>query len=1271
MKYMEIKERKKSRAHPWRRCLSFLLCLCMLFPMMLELGNPLFAIALAGAAEQTGDIVWGNIAADITVETENGVRLWDVSGTTRRYLEIPITINVSGETDMEITLPKSLSDNIRDGESKPECNCAGIAGAGWSVNDSTDGKSVIMKYSAPIEGGQHGSVMVTYTFDCWNVISEKEFSIPYTVKKGGENTNAELKGKIKTGHSVAFDNYFFGWGDSAYSLSGLGGADKYYAFVPKWSFVYKKYFGLEQENFDGETYVYDVAPILVKPTGQQPYNISGTITLDQGGEVIGGVYMMDSVKGSDSLYSPLTCAKESEGVYSFSLENNKLKITRENGKKTNAVVSGNLTDSTDNKNYTLYFLVRYPKNSLNKINKSGRTENFIELKANLSLTHTGVDSKEQRTATNTVTLYQGDLNVQTQIYWASYVNDNVSNGAGLTSLKNGLPATLNFAADFFCLNEARSDYSSANPKSYKLQAIIDLSYLNEEDKKYTQLPPDDYRISSFNLSLVDAPGSWSQDWNQYENGGGFRGTPNVGWVKETWGSDELAEHCGNIVVYGSTDLNDDDWVKIKEISASDVWAINQDRDFVNPDSWLTGEGTNYCRLKVEYDSKWTTALRVGYQLEIKPNILQKYSLENKDTAALTCWFNYMGFDNNQTDTANMRFTRYPVSDGDGWEPTTAGSIELARQYDYSLSDITGCNNTAPDNATVWSDKYSMRNFARAMLGTNHNVAGMIVTQALYDGSGTLVGDPESIEPNVKDSFCLQKYVTNVSEIVYNLSGALTNGASDLETLKTTRSNAPVGSPYKALKMRYYVLLPPGMKLNTDPDYGEVDENGAPKYHFWTTDTDRYLSANSAFYNNNSSKVVKKGDTAVPVSFGNVPGWKNISANGTLSHMYWPAAGSVEVDQSRSEGQLVVFERILGDWADYEQYNMWGSSTFFWGRGLSFSAVPEGGTGSLAAGDYTTHVWCQYLDENDSPISLNDFDKGTVNLHQSMIAGAAQDDSGDTLLYIPIEFTNNSASGASSAKISLNSEYKDMFQLPTVEFGKDYRYKLEYRVENRTTENVVLWTNIEQKDGGDPKWNGTVTGVDLTELKLSGGERVEVYVRTDWFDAGTYTSGASPGGVGWLSGPEYGWTKVDSNQLEQYDWSKVKAIAFSFVNKTFESGQTDKDSAAVYINMKAPDENELEQRYGKVTYSAVSHLIFSDSQQTQGGGTASACTSANRVYVRKTVVRKAPITLPLSGGPGTTERTLPSLLLCLTGGALVLLSIYHRRRRQTRRLYKTG
>lgn len=1159
-------------------------------------------------AQGTGKAVsWGATVPPVPAIDDNEVRIWQVSGTEYRNLRIPVQVNVSGSNEtLTIVLPYVLNGVGRTAEYDPKLDVQGLQNKGWDpvVKENT----VTITYQTT---AVHGTLDAYYSFDCWNVESDREFEITATVN--GKKT--VLKGKLATGHDVELLDYAANpTSESPYAFDGFGKADKGSAFIPAWNQVYQEYFDVDSFE-DG--YVYDIAPFEVQPKGQQPYDISGTITPDQEGEVLGGVYMMDSARDPSALCVEFDVTSLDTGGYSFAIGNDEL-----NGK-----VVSDLTDETDHKTYTLYFLVRYPK--------EGLSDN-IELKADLSLTHKGVDAPEEsKSATKTVVVYSGPKDVTKRIYWASYVSSTAESKSGLTLLKNGNTATIEYSADFFCLNEE----SPSSGGTRRLEAIIDLSYLTGDDDNYKPdggfkpLESGDYRFSSFKLSLVDAEGNWS--WNS-DN------LPNVGWTHDKFGTASNQAANETIEVYGSESLTGDDWTPVATVPAAEVWAIDQDRAFKMTDRAIEGE---YLRLKVVYNSKYTTALRVGYQLELKPDLLKNHGLEDPSVLKLTSWLNYLGYEYTEGSTGDytrdpkMNFTRYPASDGVNinWkDPDTFGTIVDVRTHEDSYPYP---QYKAHD---PWSNDYSMRNFAKATVSGNGDVAGMLVTQALYDSKGEILGSqdqPGSLTPST--SFSKKDDVVNASEVVYSITGVVTNGASSFKDLKERRDKAideaEENSPYRSLKMRYYVLLPDGLTLNTDPDNGETTDDGAPKYHFWENGTTEYLSPYAAFYNGNSTKYVDKNikknavETDVPVSDGKVEGWKRNSwAN--VSEMYWTQGVKVTHDIDMSSGQMVVFERTLGDWADYEQFNLWEEPhMYFWGRGLSFSVVPKNGVGSLPSGNYTVHFWCQYLDKNDDPIDMSgyvpeEYDRGGANVPEGVDP--------NTLLYIPIGFTNHSGSSFSEGTIGVkNNKTEDGYSgAAAAEPEDEYSYKLDYKVTGWTAKDVVLWCDVEGYDRSEKsEWKGTITGVDMKEAP----EGTRVYVRKEGeFDPDKYVIGAQKA---WLT-EEYGWELVEDPADDV--WTGVKSIAFSFEGKEFGSG----DCATVYIKMKAPKETALylESADGKWSkmpkqdeYKAYNEFIYSDTHINTNDGTNELPGRALVGPTEVTIKTSIPVSyeLPATGGPG--------------------------------------
>lgn len=1212
---------------------------------------------IKGTSTKGAAVRWGQaVESDIKPRDDtDGVYTWDVSSSAHRILQIPVMINV--ENVSKISLPMYLTgDFVRDGEAPPELNVKGFQEnyPGWEINTSegNDNTTVTIKPSE-----EHGTIKIYYTFDCWNIVSDRPFTIDCTIMKGTkgktatEETTYQLTGKIKTGHGVEMVEYANAWGDSEYAYDGFGGVDKKSAYIKQWNAVYRDYFDLEEQGFNSSkaNYVYDIAAFVVKPTGQQPYSISGTITPRQSGEVMGGVYMMDSSMQTGRVN---LCLKSKDTGSGFELSQNTFTINSDKLRveERNAVVSGSLSDPTDSKTYTLYFLVKYPKDSL-KPDEADK----VKLEAELSLTHTGVDSDKKSATTATTCLYEGPKEYNDRIYWASYVSDNVTSGTGLSNLREGKPATLDFRADFFCLNEARSNRAEAD--TYQMQAIIDLSFLtNTNSTNITWLKEGEYQFTGFSFSVIDAPGNWSQ--NEH-------GTPNVGWTPDKFNSG-MASGCQPIQVYGSKSLTENSWELLDTVQAADVWAIDQNRD-INESMHAIEPGKGIVRLKVVYNSQHTTALRVGYRMELLPEVLKGYNTENLSTLKMTSWLNYVAYKGTEATAENKDL-------GEGFYRTTVidDTMSLAREYDeaHPYPGYENLRLQSGENDPYEVDGYSMRNFAKAELGSGKDVAGMVVTQTLYNSDGTVVGSAEKNDSLQTDkSYSLKTDVVNVSEIVYNISGVITDGSTSFKELTERRNNAENGSPYKSTTLRYYVLVPEGLELNMSPkdNYGSGDD-------FW------YISPYSTFYNSNSSKVVNFangwGDTVATVSAVNVPTlpverWTNMR-----SVVVWGEDGCATYANTLPVGksQLIIFERtidekIAGTLGNNDgQYNPWDQNKpYFWGRGLSFSVVPTGGTGALPEGGYDVKFWCEFLDADGKAMSMDGFDTDLPDAFSTPIKDAVAVDE-SKLLYINSTFHNYAGSAVSSATLGVRNTEESSNNNTGDEFGESalvdphesYRYKLEYKVAGGSASDVVLWCNVEDqafnRDGKSPEWRGIIQSVDLN------GTGAEVYVRTgDTFDIGQYLNSANKS---LLTAEGSGWTKVENPAIYE-DWANVKSIAFSFEGKTFSSSN---QTATVYIDMNAPEDDPLyigdnPKEVGKTEYKTYNEYIFSDNHTSDSADKKDGEGRVRVNYTEVTItVTPVSYVLPSTGGAGTTITYTTGLGLIL--GAAYLMYQNLRRGRET-------
>lgn len=1196
-------------------------------------------------------ISWGTLTyKDVTRTDNEGITTWDVSETAHRYLELPVRMNISTAVGTEITFPYKLDlgdagrkvENIEtaDGDVtytyKPVFKDKGIVEDDWDkqINEEKNTVTITSK-------GQHATLDVFYEFDCWNIVSDEGFTIEVKVRVPEEEDKiCTLKGKIQTGHNVEIGEYLNGNDNSDYAFDGFGGADKKTAYIPKWSQVYEDYFGLKKEDFN-EDYIYDIAPFVICPKHQQPYNISGSFKPQGNGELIGGIYMMDSRKDPNGLCIKLgqnDFAGSAETGYNFAINNDKLIFENRY-----AVVS-NLSDTTNNKVYTLYFLVKYPRISDN--------DKDIGLKADLTLSHTGVENRETKTVSAETTLYEGKQKYRDRIYWASYNPETGENRTGLSSLSDGKNATIDFSADFYCLNENRSDFQYGTEekdlKKYRMEAVIDLSFLpNVTDTP--MLGEGDYQFSSYKLSLIDAAGAWSHN---------NHGVPNVGWSADKyrkqgsvpdWAKDEVIE------IYGSKSLTNQDpgaWEKVGTIKASEVWAYDQDRAFEGNYKEISGDG--YVRLKVVYNSRLTTALRVGYQMQVKPSVLNKVPNDGKDleTLKLRSWFNYLAYDGNQADAKD--FGRYPVSDEDD-----GFTIEKARQHD-AAHPYPGYNEPLKGDGGYWAEEYSLRNRATITLGRSTDAAGMLVTQALYDSSGKVIGDkisgtweqPHALHPT--DSYCKQENVTNVSEIVYSITGVVTNGANDINAFNMYRNEPSAALPYKAMKQRYYVLLPEGLTLNMNPDEDHNQREG----------TEEYLSPIAPFYKEYTEKQVSNAQEDQPVSKGNIPNWNATRENGKfLTQMMWefnvPENGNYGSVRRNPEsgGQLFIFDRTLTE-AGENRSDVWGLGTQCWGQGFSFSVVPKRGTGTLIEGDYMPQFWCQFLDENDQPIPMNDFLQEEDNNAQELNGVYGSDLDKDTLLYIPISFHNRSTAGSSQAKIGLDGDITVGDDgRNQVDLEGNYEYQLTYSIGNGKSRNAVLWCNIEgyNRGGESSEWKGTLQGVDL-----NGNTDTRVYVLTEGFNVNTYLSGAQSE---WLADDKYGWKEVPANELDSYDWSSVKSIAFDFGEREFNSQEEGKQSASVAIKMQAPEKSEVTTKPYHNRYTAYNEFVFSDkhgeNDDLQPGQGLSDYTQLD-IYIPTEIYE-----LPSTGGTGIYWYTIGGMLLMMSASLILYKNKTSRRKRERR------
>lgn len=348
--------------------------------------------------------------------------------------------------------------------------------------------------------------------------------------------------------------------------------------------------------------------------------------------------------------------------------------------------------------------------------------------------------------------------------------------------------------------------------------------------------------------------------------------------------------------------------------------------------------------------------------------------------------------------------------------------------------------------------------------------------------------------------------------------------------------------------------------------------------------------------------------------------------------------------------------------------------YLWGLGVEFAAVPEDGSGGLPSGNYETLFLHQFLDGDGDPIPVDGY-AGDIYASAAEAFGPAGgdidagigtgSDDGLTFTAIASAFRNRTGSGNSSAEVKVRNDAPEQdaewsYGTSTEPGTGRYGYELSYRIEDGSSDGVVLWDAIEKYDrnGVRSEWAGTLTGVDLNKT----GARVFVNLSED-VDVDSYVTGGGntdPAGFEWLRDGKHGWTEV-ANPDGYTGWADVRAIAFWFDGTTFSASKEGgrPDSASVYLRMAAPEGIDGAVA-GKERYVTHNEILFSDHHVETG---VSATVLVKPVEVRLSFVSEPAGTdfeLPSTGGSGPYAYVISGAAMALFAGLLLV------RRRKLRR-----
>ena len=1203
-----------------------------------------------------GDCTWV-FPSGIEVDSEtNALR---VDKTDMRFVNINVVVNLGSSSHaaggITIELPYNLGIG-RNGKTDV-CNYYTVSGPGsFSAEIDETNNKVILKNNAAVSAGQHNSLSVIYHIDCWYITSGKTFTAEYTISSVSGTLPAV---SIVTDSNISFTNTLNYYNP----FVGVEGGGLY---AQSYNPAFESAFGISRDEWDDKNYYYDIMTVCVQPKGQQAYDVGiefvpGRYPTQTGGnqrpygwdgELIGAMYTSNSDHG----ISPINVPAYDTAVYdnlpncdtqvehqtnidrakSHTWRSYKLSIPADK-----IGVVSDLVDSTDSyDSYSVYFLVRYPKpvNGIGSIlyNGSASQSGYMILNGSVQITHTLLDSNKEVSEFRQAQLYFGladEVDYDGNIYAATYVDTGCTaeSASGLSALSSGRTVSLKLSGDWFCLNENRTNGNAVADgyTPWELNAIVDaalLSHTGSDGSSATRLKEGDYRIARYGITIVDDFGANSENSD---------GTWNIAWPQISVNSViNRGDGDAPVYVYGSESLFSNDWELLETFTLQDVYATDYYRSVHDQTKHSIAANKNYIRLKVSYpDSKLTTAIRIGYDVELLPDgpNIEAAVGSATDSLLLTSWLGYTAYAKGAS-VPDLQTDRNAIS-GD-----TAGVVRT----DDASHPYLGYN----------SSIYPYRDVFQSKLLRSNDDVGMTATQGLLDSAGNLIGDGS----NWTDAYTLRTETvgTGLSKVCYRFHGFTTNYSSDTvnmsEILSQRNSDLESGieSPYTSTNQRYYILLPAGLEY----EEGSLKSgNSHPGMWGWIS-------------NISQLKVGIRG-TINPTGVTS-DSWQGLRYSSDITiKLEWIGNRQlliIDRDMSRnvSAGKPIWLLSCLipGNWSNETKVALWG-------QGISFNAISrkdfDGNAVELPSGSYETLVAHQFLSGNPSKgsvhaIELDNYGGESYSSAEEAFGPAGRlidsyiiDSGSQNLTAISSLFRHTSGFGGSMANVKVssgnpgpNAVYGDVAHTEIAD--GIYHYALTYEAMDGLSSDVVLWDSIEDYDrnGVSSQWRGIPTGVDTNNTGA------KVYVHDTSMDLEAYVGGSDGRGYEYLLDSSSGWKLADAST----DWSSVKSVAFWFDKTTFDStGEKGPKSVTVYLKMKAPSFVS-----GSDVMTAYNEILFSDiHEQTNVRGTVLTNAVSVDLVPRDNTIPE----LPEAGGNGTG-------LYIVMGSSITLLSafILIRRRKRT-------
>ena len=355
---------------------------------------------------------------------------------------------------------------------------------------------------------------------------------------------------------------------------------------------------------------------------------------------------------------------------------------------------------------------------------------------------------------------------------------------------------------------------------------------------------------------------------------------------------------------------------------------------------------------------------------------------------------------------------------------------------------------------------------------------------------------------------------------------------------------------------FHELLPVGMSLESvEPVVGEsTNFEDNPKQYNWAklwTQYSGHIHPVSALEPKISYEVTD-----------NYKGTLRQMATITVTYPELPIAKLGEYNNSCYVLASVIKVKTRGEYADLRTSKL---DNYMVAQYLDDEGKPVKLGGVMAKPD-DGGVYSDIKDR-DGNAALNDVDEDGDTTTTSIVAADASD---TVVMYY---------SGTQLEKKIKADDFDTYFKDFTQTYaGHNYTYRIQFFTNVGTAKNVVIYDSIEEaynesKYQGLPYWKGTLYGVDLSEAKDAGFDKIKVYVNTSHFYSDGEIATNYDAGYEGLTPADLtaanGWQLIDP---DNYDgWADVKTIAFS-IGEDVTFGQADDlpKSVSVYLKMTAPD-----------------------------------------------------------------------------------------------------